>query len=214
MLTEKYRPATLNAVLGQDKAVKVLKRLHSIDSLDGRAYWISGKSGTGKTTIARIVAGMTAESFNIREMDAGEVTAGLVREWAYDQHMRPMGNLRSRAYIINEAHGLRQDTIRALLVWLEELTPYSVVIFTTTTEAQMQFESAKIDSSPLLSRCMNLPLASKGLAEPFAKQMEAIAVAEGLDGAPKTSYARWFKDNGLNLRAAIQFVEAGNMLTT
>ena len=48
-LAEKYRPKTLQEVVGQDKACKVISGLPSVG---GRAFYITGKSGTGKTTLA------------------------------------------------------------------------------------------------------------------------------------------------------------------
>jgi DNA polymerase III gamma/tau subunit len=45
-LTEKYRPRALADVLGQPKAVRVLERLAEGSGLGGRAFWISGPSGT------------------------------------------------------------------------------------------------------------------------------------------------------------------------
>jgi DNA-binding NtrC family response regulator len=50
-LTEKYRPATWSDVVGQDKIVGRIRQLAQ-RGLAGRAYWITGQSGTGKTTIA------------------------------------------------------------------------------------------------------------------------------------------------------------------
>lgn len=76
----------------------------------------------------------------------------------------------------------------------------------------MSFESTNIDSAPLASRTIPIRLTSQRLLEPFATRMQEIAVAENLDGQPIAVYLRWFKDNGLNLRAAIQHVEAGEML--
>jgi DNA polymerase-3 subunit gamma/tau len=46
-LYEKYRPKTLDDVLGQTKAVKVIKRLIQ-NGAGGRCFWVSGGSGTGK----------------------------------------------------------------------------------------------------------------------------------------------------------------------
>jgi len=49
-------------VVGQDntlKRIEVLRRR----GLSGRAYWLSGQSGTGKTTIARLIAAEIADDF-------------------------------------------------------------------------------------------------------------------------------------------------------
>ena len=64
-----------------------------------------------------------------------------------------MGEL-GRAYIVNEAHGLRKDVIRQLLVVLERIPPHSLWIFTTTIEGQEAIFEDYDDASPLLSRCL------------------------------------------------------------
>lgn len=52
-LFEQYRPANWSQVIGQEKAVAKIQQLAK-RGLGGRAYWISGQSGTGKTTIGRL----------------------------------------------------------------------------------------------------------------------------------------------------------------
>ena len=56
-LTEQYRPQAWADVVGQDKIVQRIQALAK-RGLAGRAYWISGQSGTGKTTIARTRRGI------------------------------------------------------------------------------------------------------------------------------------------------------------
>ena len=48
-LTEQYRPRTWGDVVGQDKIVQRVRAL-SKRGLAGRAYWLSGQSGTGKSS--------------------------------------------------------------------------------------------------------------------------------------------------------------------
>ena len=212
MLYETYRPRAWAGVLGQPKATATLKRLESLGKLGGKAYWISGKSGTGKTTLARIIASKLSDEWHTTETDAAAVTVSVLQEWTEAQFSPPM-TCGGRVYILNEAHGLRKDTIRALLVFLEGLRPYTTVIFTTTNEGQLAFEGFQMDAGPLLSRCLLVKLASQGLAKPFAARLREIAQAEGLDGQPLAKYERWFTDNGTNMRAAIQMVESGGMMT-
>jgi DNA polymerase III delta prime subunit len=54
-LTERYRPASWDEVVGQEKVVARIKAI-ALRGLGRRALWLSGASGTGKTTIARLVA--------------------------------------------------------------------------------------------------------------------------------------------------------------
>ena len=73
-LADKYRPKQWAEVVGQDKVVSRLQALVARGSLTGRAYWLSGQSGTGKTTIARLIAAEVADEFFITELDAGPLT--------------------------------------------------------------------------------------------------------------------------------------------
>src|SRR5229473_3533959 len=98
--------------------------------------------------------------------------------------------LAGRAYLVNEAHGLRKDVIRQLLVVLERLPAHVVVIFTTTKEGEEKLFDDYDDTSPLLSRCLILNLSRRDLAKPFAARAKEIAEKENLDGRPIEAYIR------------------------
>jgi len=70
-LFEKYRPTTFDEVLGQDKAINKVKLLLE-RGWGGRAWWLSGASGTGKTTIAKIIASQGADDFYVTEYDSAD----------------------------------------------------------------------------------------------------------------------------------------------
>jgi DNA polymerase III gamma/tau subunit len=60
-LADKWRPRSWVEVVGQDKVVATFRRIISRGEIGGRAYWFSGKSGTGKTTCAHLVAAEVAD---------------------------------------------------------------------------------------------------------------------------------------------------------
>lgn len=213
-LAEQYRPRTWSAVVGQDKAIKQLSLIRKRrGSLGGQAYFLSGSSGTGKTTLARLIAGEVADEWAIDEFDSSGLTAEVMARIEKDMQYRPLG--RGRAWIINEVHGLRADQVRKLLSLIEPangLPEWVVIVFTTTVDGQAKLFDDCADASPFLSRCAAISLARRDIAKPFAARLREIAQAEGLDGQPIERYVRLVNDNRANFRACLQAIEAGEMV--
>jgi len=177
----------------------------------GRAYWISGESGTGKTTIARLLAAEVADDFATWELDATALTPAALRDIEREWSGGTFGK-GGRAYLVNEAHGLRSDTVKHLLVMLERIPRHCVVVFTTTCAGQESLFDDLPDAGPLTSRCVCLALARHAIAAPFAARCKAIAEAEGLGGAPLAAYTDYGQACGWNMRSMLQAVESGEFL--
>lgn len=144
-LYRKYRPTSFDEVLGQDHIVKVLKGAISLGNI-AHAYLFFGSRGTGKTSIARIIAKELKTSENdIYEIDAAS-NRGIddIRELRDSVRTLPFDS-EYKVYIIDEVHMLTKEAFNALLKTLEE-PPKHVIFILATTEMDKVPET-------IVSRC-------------------------------------------------------------
>ena len=187
-----YRPEVFDEILGQEHIVKILKNQIATDSAS-HAYLFCGTRGTGKTTIARILAkglnclsekarpcGRCSVCREIKEgtfLDVIEIDAASnngvdnIRELRESVKYPPAVG-RKKVYIIDEVHMLSPGAFNALLKTLEEPPEYVVFILATT-------EPQKLPST-ILSRCMRLDF--KRIPEKLLMEgMEGICEKKGID---------------------------------
>lgn len=132
-LYRKYRPTTFAEVRGQETIVSVLEAAVKKDQV-AHAYLFAGSRGTGKTSMARLLArALETDEQDMYEMDAAS-NRGIeeIRELREGVATLPF-NSRYKFYIIDEAHALTRDAWGALLKTLEE-PPAHVIFVLATTE--------------------------------------------------------------------------------
>jgi len=206
-LFEELRPRTWGDVCGQHEALAKIKTLRP-RGFGGRAFWISGPSGTGKSTIARLLAAEIADTWGTFEEDAKQLTPKEVEEIERRYRLRAMGK-GGWGIIVNEAHGLSRPCVTHLLTVLERIPRHVMWIFTTTDAGLLKLCDGCLDAHPLLSRCTILNTKVNEIA--FANVAHHAARTSGLDGAPFAAYLGLVRECKGNLRAVLGEVEAGRM---
>lgn len=145
VLYRKYRPKKFKEVLGQDHVVETLEKAISLGNI-AHAYLFAGSRGTGKTSVARLLAQEIKCSVN----DLNEIDAASNRGVDDIRRLREAVTVLPfespyKVYIIDEVHMLTKEAFNALLKTLEE-PPRHVVFVLATTEIE------KIPDT-ILSRC-------------------------------------------------------------
>jgi len=172
VLYRKYRPQNFEEVLGQDHIVSVLKNAVKTGRVS-HAYLFSGSRGTGKTSLARILAKEAGCSdVDLIEIDAAS-SRGIDEIRALREAVRfsPMQG-QVKVYIIDEVHMLTKEAFNALLKTLEEPPQHAIFILATT----------ELDKVPetIISRCQNFSF-RKISEEVLKKALKNIAKKEGFE---------------------------------
>ena len=171
----RFRPETFDEILGQEHVIRVLKNQIRENKL-GHAYLFSGTRGTGKTTMARILAkGVNCLSYeeddgpqkrenspcgicenclsikngtcvDVIEIDAASHNGVDDVRELRDSMIYPPSVCRKKVFIIDEVHMFSNQAFNALLKTLEEPPTYIMFILCTT-------EPSKLPAT-ILSRCL------------------------------------------------------------
>lgn len=198
----KYRPQKFDDVVGQEGIIRVLKNAIKENRLS-HAYLFAGPKGTGKTTIARILAreaGCAEE--DIVEIDAassrGIDEARALREAV---HILPLRS-RYKIYIIDEVHMLTKEAFNALLKTLEEPPKHTIFILATTELSKVpetvasrtqRFEFSKISIPDILRELKII-----GKAEGIKAEDDALKlIAFFADGSLRDAENIFFQINSL-----------------
>jgi DNA polymerase-3 subunit gamma/tau len=192
-LYRKYRPQDFDEVVGQDAVVRTLKNAIASGQVR-QAYLFAGPRGTGKTSLARILAkalncaqGPTptpdktcnacvtiaaGTSLDVIEMDAAS-QRGIddIREIRDRVVLQPVEG-RYKVYILDEAHQLTDAAWNALLKLIEEPPPHLVFVFCTTDLAKVL--------PTVRSRCQTFVFSRPRLPD-LVRKLRRIADDEGIE---------------------------------
>lgn len=142
-LYQKHRPKTFKEVKGNKNVVLSLKRLLKDLEKAPHVYLFYGKSGTGKTTLARIVASkLNCTPENVIEIDSAQFNGiDTVRDIKKNAPYVPIGG-GSRVIIIDEVQKMTKDAQNAFLKLLED-TPSHLYFILCTTDPQTLLPTIK-----------------------------------------------------------------------
>lgn len=197
VLARSCRPQVFGEVVGQDHVVRTLRNAVRSNRI-AHAYLFSGPRGTGKTTIARIMAKVLncdrpadgepcdrctvcreirdGISIDVREID-GASNRGIdeIRELKENVRFAPVAS-KYKIYIIDEVHMLTKEAFNALLKTLEEPPPHVIFMFATT-------EIHKVPPT-ILSRCQHFDLKRISVGQ-IVESLAAIAKRENITISPR-----------------------------
>ena len=196
-LYRKFRPNTFEDVKGQEHIVTTLKNQIQAERI-GHAFLFCGTRGTGKTTVAKILARavncehpvdgspctecatckaiMAGTSMNVIEIDAASNNGvDNIREIREEVAYRPTQG-KYKVYIIDEVHMLSTGAFNALLKTLEEPPSYVIFILATT-------EAHKIPVT-ILSRCQRYDFHRISI-DTIAGRLQELMDKEGVQAEEK-----------------------------
>ena len=194
VLYRKYRPKTFAEITGQEHVVQTLTNALS-SGMISHAYLFCGPRGTGKTTIARLLAkavncqGRGEKKFepcnkclSCLEINEGRAIDLIEVDAASNRGVDEIRELRDgirfaptkskyKVFIIDESHQLTKEAANALLKTLEEPPSHAIFILATTEIHKM--------IPTIISRCQRFDFRKLTLAEIVAR-LEYLAGKEGV----------------------------------
>lgn len=192
LLTEKYRPRTIDAFVGLDKPKAIARKL--IASPRSCALLFKGAAGLGKTTLALAIAEqMPAELHHIPSQDCNLDT---LRRVVGNCHYVPREGCKMHLVLVDEADQMSAAAQLYLLSKMDSTDFPPNTIFVFTCNETDRFEAR------FLSRCMEIEFSSYGIAKDAAALLESVWTNEAA-GAIAPNFTRIVKESNNNVRASL-----------
>ena len=192
-LHTEYRPKTFEEVIGQKHVIASLEKV--VKDNKAHTFLLTGPAGTGKTTIARILANLFAggnsDASNIEEIDAAKHSgADDIRAVVSRTQYRALGKSPVRCIVVDECHKLSSAAWTILLKPTEEPPEHVYWIFCSTDPGKMpkanQTRCIRYDLKPVDETLIYSWLCEVADAEKLESSEEVLeAIAENCGGSPR-----------------------------
>jgi hypothetical protein len=198
----------LSEVVAQQSAISRIENSIVRSGLAGSSWWLSGATGTGKTTIARILAEeFTQTDFTIVELVGRDVLVDDIREYERRMAYSPMG--KGRCLIINEAQDLSDVAVSLLLALVEKVnaSKYDMVVFTAMVDVLELKNDPMNRWRALIGRCNHVELADTTnpvFRQDVVEYLEGVAASEGILGVDIRTLC---EKAGWSIRAALNALD-------
>jgi DNA polymerase III gamma/tau subunit len=197
-LYQKHRPQNLDNVIGNIDVITYLREALADKKTCPHVFLLSGPTGCGKTTLARIISkDLDCDPVDMKEINAASFRGiDTVREMINSANYFSMGG-GSRVWLIDEIHKMTNDAQNALLKLLEDSPKHSYYILCTTEPEKLL--------PTLRGRCVDLPVKPLNENE-MMKLLRTVVKGEGKKVAISV-YEQIVRDSLGLPRNAIQILE-------